>query len=361
MIPGPTEVPFLPIVRSCVKELWLNMFTTRRPTYLAWLDVPNLVNWSDLQKLSMEGQQAQVRLSSILPKLTSLRCLHLRSSGFHQNCSYRQLSTFSDVNYPYLDIDFDHLPYLESLSIEGHCNHLPVSSVVAPTLNHLRLHRPHRHVSTASPQSQRTASDIILAAKIAPLITHLELDINTFENLWHPTAIPGVDVDVDLYSFLSSTSKFKQLRSLRRFPPYVTQASVASGLSWSNEHRGRPDAQRAQPCSDLQAIKLFNYLRAQNKRLTMVCITPADGFDGKDSLWFQSPLPPMHWKLKAWGNQTLMITRQKGREYELKQIWEGERKIRTETKKDVYSKAFQYDKEDEWILRRDRETMDMDD
>ena len=360
MIPGLTGLLFPPAI-SCVKELWLTMFTTRRPTLPTWPNVLSLVNWSGLQKLSMEGTQAQVRLNSILPMLTSLRCLHLRSSGFHQNCSYRQLSTFSDVNYPYLDIDFNHLPHLESLSIEGHCNHLPISSVVAPTLNHLRLHRPHRHVSTASPQSQRTASDIILAAKIAPLITHLELDINTFENLWHPTAIPGVDVDVDLYSFLSSTSKFKHLRSLRLFPPYVTQASVAAGL-WENENRGaRPVIQRAQPCSDLQAIKLFNYLRAQNKSLKMVCITPADGFDGMDSPYFQSPLPPMHWKVKAMGNQTLMISRQKGSDYELRQIWEGERKIRTETKKDAYSKAFQYDKAERWILRRGREMMNMDD
>ena len=278
----------------------------------------------------MHGPTIQLRLSTILPHLKSLRALRLRAEQlltFHHNCPYAKNAIHSDVNHPYFEVDFAFLPHLTSLSMEGICNHVPIQNLVSPSLRSLKFHRPYLRVSVFAAESQRSPTDLLKAAKIAPNLQKLELDIGFIENLWHPTAIPGVDVDPELYRFLAALTQFKHLRFLRLFPPYVSRQSLHTRTS-----PGSPEYR--QPCGDAQAIRLFSHLRRQNPKLSFFSISPATRL--RSSVL---PSQAMTWEVRPWGEKTLLVTRQQGKEYELRQTWVGERKVSSEVKRDTYQKG----------------------
>ena len=328
---------------STLEELWLSLNSRYLTPQISWPELESLIPWTKLRRLVLHGPAIQSRLNAILPHLTSLRCLRLRADrllAFHQNCPYAKNAIFSDVNHPYFEIDFSFLPCLTSLSIEGICNHVPIHGLVSPRLRSLKLHRRVLRVSVSANESQRSSADLNKIAKIAPDIEKLELDIGFIENLWHPAAIPGVDVDPELYRFLQALSNFKHLRYLRFFPPYVSRYKSAHG------HASASSTEYQQPCSDEQAIRLFNHLRLQNPKLSFFSISPANQVS-RSSV----PSAAMTWEVRPWGEKTLLTTRQLGKEYELRQIWVGERKVSSEVKRDSYHRQGEEYDEEGWVLR----------
>ena len=327
----------LPAALSTLEELWLTLNAKYHTPQIGWNELLPTLPWSRLRRLSMHGPTIQLRLTSILPLLKSLRSLRLRAEKllpFHDNCSYARGAIYSDVNHPFYEIDFACLPHLTSLSIEGICNHVPIQNLVSPSLRSLKLHRPYLRLSVFAAESQRSPADLLKAAKITPGLRRLELDIGFIENLWHPTAIPGVDVDPELYHFLAALAQFKSLHFLRLFPPYVSRQSM------NHSHSGAPEYR--QPCSDAQAIRLFTHLRRQNPKLSFFSITPASRL--RSSVL---PSQTMTWEVRPWGEKTVLVTRQQGKDYELRQTWVGERKLSSEVKRDGYHKGRRDDDDDE--------------
>jgi hypothetical protein len=333
----------LPSMLATLDELWLTLNAKYLTPQVSWNELLPVIPWSRLQRLYMQGPTIQLRLNSILPQLRSLRSLRLWADKvllYHHNCPYAKDAIYSDVNHPFFELDFSYLPCLSSLSIEGICNHVPVQNLATPAIVALRLHRPYLRASVMHSESQRSAPDIQKLGRITPRLQKLELDIGYIENLWHPTAIPGVDVDPELYRFLNALSAFKDLCFLRLFPPYVSRnASSRAAASNMTEYR--------QPCTDEQAIRLFHHLRRQNPKLAFFSVSPAMRLR-------HSALPSqaMAWEVRPWGEKTLLVTRQLGKEYELRQTWEGERKLTSEVKRDAYQKRMGDDDDDEgWLLR----------
>ena len=101
-----------------------------------------------------------------------------------------------------------------------------------------------------------------------------------------------------------------------------------------------------QPLSDEQAVRMFNYVRSLCPKLDLLSISVSER-------WYHRELDfsPMNWEVKQWGNKTLVITRQLGKDYELRQAWVGERRLTMETKKHAYWKKHIPDSED-WLLTR---------
>jgi hypothetical protein len=341
-VPGLNSQP-LPTALSNLDELWLTINSKDLTSQVSWNELLPLLPWSRLLRLSMHGPLIQSRFTSVLPRLKSLRSLRLRAEKllpFHHNCVYVKYAIHSDVNHPFFEIDFSHLPHLTSLSIEGVCNHVPIQNLASPSLRSLKLHRPYFSVFAA--ESQRSPSDLLKLAKINANIQRLELDIGYIENLWHPTAIPRVDVGTQIYSFLNALSHFKDLRFLRLFPPYVTRASLIHASAGAPEYW--------QPCSDEQAIRLFTHLKQQNPKLSCFCISPTTRIR-------RSVLPShaMTWEVRPQGDKTMLVTRQHGKGYELRQTWLGQMKASSEVKRDSYQKGTGVEAEDdedggEWIL-----------
>ena len=332
--------PNYPNVLPDLRELWLGQSKASKLLRVPWSRLLNAIDWSKLNRLRIHGPNIQGRLHDVASKLHNLQDLRVDSANkpivFHANCAYNRPPIFSDVNYPFFDVDFACLRKLKTLEIVGICNHVPIANLAGPCLTALKLHSPTSTGYAMSSESQRSSSDLVLLAKIAPLIERLELDIGYVENLWHPTAIPGVDVDLEQYRFLSALANFKSLRSLRLFPPYLTRECLQA-------HMGRG---MQQPLSDEQAVRMFNYVRSLCPKLDLLSISVSER-------WYHRELDfsPMNWEVKQWGNKTLVITRQLGKDYELRQAWVGERRLTMETKKHAYWKKHIPDSED-WLLTR---------
>lgn len=95
--------PPLPEAMTELKEVRLQVHAKHTNSHIPWTDVRDQIPWTKLLRLSMKGQQAQLRFESVVSKLRSLRALQLRAmtsgNGFHQNCPYqRGSSIYSDVN-----------------------------------------------------------------------------------------------------------------------------------------------------------------------------------------------------------------------------------------------------------------------
>ena len=286
-----------------VSEVWLGQLGSIQGR-VSWPHVLEIVQWSRLRRLRIDGPHMQRQLHDVTSKLQCLEDLHIdasKSSTFHANCTYNRPYVWSDVNYPFFDVDFACLPRLKTLELTGICNHVPIRNVAAASLRCLKLHKPHDRSSVVSSESQRSPSDLNTLAKIAPRLERLELDIGYVEYLWHPTAIPGVDVDLEQYRFLSALSHFRSLRVLRIFPPYVAKEFIQS----EHEYGFR------QPLSDEQAVRVFNYVRSLCPRLELVFISASEMRTASER-----DFSPMNWEIQPWGHKTLVTTRQIGKHYE---------------------------------------------
>ena len=301
----------------------------------------SVVPWTNLRRLSILWEYTvplNQFIHDIAPKLKNLEALRLRADHqrlYHPACKYDVPTSgiFADAPVvPPFEIDFSQMKELRELEIDGICNHVPITGLMGPKLRCLRLHREDALWSVYSAESQRTHTDILTATKLSPDLERLELDIGYIENLWHPTAIPGVDVDVEQYSFLNAISKFRRLRFLRLFPPFVPKDS--SRFSRSIFH--------CLPVSDNQAIRVFEHLRTECPSLQMLSIAAIPSFVDIDT---------MCWEVKRRGAKTILTTKHRSRNYQHRQIWIGQRRISSEIKRFTTQQKYLPDSEG-WMLTR---------
>lgn len=300
-----------------------------------------VVPWTNLRRLSIHWEYTVPMnqfIHDVAPQLTKLQALRLRADHqrlYHPACRYDVPTTglLADLpDVPAFKIDYTRMGELRELEIDGICNHIPIAGLVGPNLRYLRLHREDTLWSVYSAESQRPHADILCAAKISPDLERLELDIGHIENLWHPTAIPGVDVDVEQYSFLNAISRFRRLRFLRLFPPFVPKDSP----------RFTRSVPHCVPVSDDQAIRVFEHLRTKCPSVQMLSIAAIPSFVNIDT---------MCWEVKRRGDKTVLTTKHRARNYQHRQIWVGQRRITSEIKRFTTPQRYLPDMES-WMLTR---------
>ncbi|ETN46131.1 uncharacterized protein HMPREF1541_00315 [Cyphellophora europaea CBS 101466] len=202
-----------------------------------------------------------------------------------------------------------------------------------------------------------------MVSHLAPKVESLALDVGDISKLWHNTAIPGVDVEVEQYSFFASLRGFKHLRSLQVSPPYVSRTTSQRLLNLDPTRNIDWGVRQQQPITDADAVAMFERLRAQIPTLEHFAIVPSEKRFRSDLVKTFRPslqgvpdhteFQPMAWYMDRWGDKTILTTRQARKNYEQRQIWVGERRTRTEIKRDAYM-VFDTDapgvRMGEWVL-----------
>lgn len=291
----------------------------------------NMVNWGVLKRLSLSGRaMVEDFFPRAVQSLSSLESLKLSSPnprsflyaaglvGSAYDHSIPAPRPLLPENSPFLKMS-----RLAELSLDGASNTLPPHYFASPSLNHLRLHLRETFY-TSRTHGARCAEDVKLLSNLSSAITRLEVDIGEIANLWHLTAVPGVDVDVRIYQILQAITAFPKLRFLRLFPPFIVKGT----------QRNRFPIHR-QPLSDEQAVRIFRRLKSERSSLEILSIA-ADPVVAKDAVDFDC----MSWTVIQSGCQILLVTRQANKSYEQRQIWEGERRLRTEIKRFSYPKPY---------------------
>lgn len=298
--------------------------------------------WERLRRLSLDlGGFLSEFWRHTGPRLSMLEALRIHgpigptySPGYgdarHQT---RRLANFNgeQVDGQSQDsFDLTDLHSLRELEINGKNFLVPMGKLVGPGLRRLRLHSENAQLYAFQSRHQRSPAEIIEAARRAPELEHLELDIGYIDNLWHPTAIPGVDVDVEQYSFLDAITRFRRLRFLRLFPPFV-----ARGETFDYDR-----ARLCVPVSDDQAIRVFEHVRKKCPRLQMLSIAAVPYAVRTDT---------MSWEVKRHGGRTILTTRHRERNYQHRQVWVGQRRLSSEIQR--FTKRTPYLPESEsWTL-----------
>ncbi|KIW88761.1 uncharacterized protein Z519_10808 [Cladophialophora bantiana CBS 173.52] len=301
----------------------------------------NLIPWENLRRLSIVWGNTVVSISEFIyssaPRLIQLQALRIcadHQRHYHPTCPYAGTMGplfENDPGRPFA-IDFTQMTELRELEIDGICNHIPITDLVGPNLRHLRLHCEDSRSSVYSKQSQRSHTDILTAAKLAPKIERLELDVGYIEHLWHPTAIPGVDVHVEQYAFLNALTKFRHLRFLRLFPPFISSSCLR--LEWRLHH--------TVPVSDIQAIRVFDQLQRECPSLQLLSIAAAPSVVDIDT---------MYWQVTRQKDKTILTTGHRARNYKHCQTWIGNRRMRSEIKRFNTPQVYLPDS-DGWMLTR---------
>ncbi|OAP59189.1 hypothetical protein AYL99_06487 [Fonsecaea erecta] len=300
----------------------------------------SVIPWTNLRRLSLEWvSDAPINefIYRSAPRLIHLQALRLHADNplhYHPRCLHVESRPFglpNDTRRPFV-IDFTQLTELRELEIDGICNHIPIADLVGSNLRRLRLHCAEYPSSVQSKQSQRTHTDILTAAKLAPKLERLELDVGYLEHLWHPTAIPAVDVQVEQYAFLNALTKFQHLRFLRLFPPFTARSYLRT------ESRLEPRL----PVSDDQAIRIFERLHSECPSLQLLSIAAVPSFVDVNT---------MYWEVTRLGVQTVLETGHRARNYKNRQIWIGQRRIRSEIKRFNTPQIYLPDS-DGWMLTR---------
>ncbi|KPI38714.1 uncharacterized protein AB675_5751 [Cyphellophora attinorum] len=234
-------------------------------------------------------------------------------------------------------IDFASLPRLRSLHIEGIRRQIPIENIVGTSLTSLTLHRHPRPNYPDKAVLQRSPGDLAKLAILAPQLRCLQLDIGNISKLWNSTSVPGVDVDVELYSWFAALADLKHLRTLRLFPPYKS----------ANVFTAQGPLQKQPLDSDSDAVAMFLRLRAQNASLNTLVISPSDHefhmpanveyHRRHDHLRRRNDFHAMAWEMYAWGESTILTTRQARKRYCQRQVWVGNRRLRSEILRDSYA------------------------
>jgi len=140
--------------------------------------------------------------------------------------------------------------------------------------------------------------------------------------------IETADVDVKVYLFLAAITKFPKLRTLRLFPPYTVMVVTRGGET-------EILSQLRQPISDDQAIKIFHYLHSIRPSLQVLGISA-----NREIAAWPRDFRAMSWEVRSQGDKTLLTTRQARKDYEVRQVWDGEKKLRTEIKRHLHPKPY---------------------
>lgn len=276
---------------------------------------PQLRNLKRLSVLGVGLCSATLRTINQITSLESLRLNSTIDTVFHSH-----LRNHSFEGLPYL-----RLPNLQSLEIRYISRYLSIEHIIpsTKTLTHLRLEYHNRN-------ERLTSYDLRWISRNTPNLHTLELNVGPLANLWHPTAIAGVDLDVDVYSMLEALSSFKNLRILRMFPSY-----------W---HSSGGYLHFAQPVSDNQAVRIFHHLRLSCTKLSLLIIANSlldyrsrnevfsRGLNGEPVKWIVRSLGGTSAGVKTGTTgKTLLVTHEAKKMYHLEQVWEGDRRLTMNT------------------------------
>jgi hypothetical protein len=294
------------------------------------------IPWSRLRRLSLTGNAL---IGEVLPVVykssSSLHSLHLRAmspwfmpssrrSPLHNHHtfspSYTLFWTASRMAASQAALFLERHP-LEELMLEGFDMAPSLRRVLCPELQKLKL-----HVCELLPASSRMkflqAADLQVLVGQAPNLEHLELDVGRIANLWHTTAVPGVDVDVRIYQVLDAITTLPRLKRLRLFPQYY-------------EGDNYLESKLTQPLTDDAAVRLFRRLKKKSASLETLAISSDNHVAS-----YTADFDPMSWELRATGERIILTVRQANHDYEQKQVWVGERRLTTEIKRFSYQKPY---------------------
>lgn len=266
-------------------------------------------NWSSIEKLKLSGGGlAELLLPRYGAEMTSLRSLHIslppwvRSPRIAPEHSRLAVTNFLTTRS------------LVELELDGLNEDFPLRLVASTKLRKLRIHswESKRDMAQAN---LITAPEIRELAELAPNLEHLMFDVGHVGKLWQPTAIPGVDVDVHLYQIFDALSQLRHLKILHFFPRYFRRPE-----------NGRVVWQQAIE-DDGQAVRIFKHLKAIRPSLELLLLS-SDNHVAR-----MASIDPMSWIVCPLGETILLRVRQANKDYEQKQIWQGERRLRTEIRR----------------------------
>lgn len=281
----------------------------------------------NLRRLSVRGSAGTFAQLTIL--VNSLK--NLVSLRFHCYATYGGLQQIPNGS----ESPFSHLKNLRELELDHVTSQIPLAYIANPNLRRLRVHSSdnmfRRPTELRADKFERSPEEVSTLKTLCPLLEHLELDVGDLSSLWHPTAIVGVDVDVQVYRLLNSLAKLPALTRLRLFPSYLK----------GDPHRtGWPRPPFCQPLSDEQAIKVFNYLKTQHPSLQSLAISTDNEFASQATTIRELDFHAMSWTMHMLGSQTILVTRQALRDYEQRQVWVGERRLTTEIRRFAHTKPY---------------------
>lgn len=281
-----------------------------------------LLGLVELRRLSLVGAgfcSASLGVVSQLKGLESLRLNSPLDRIFHAHLRNHEFE-----GLPYL-----HLPCLRSLEIRYISRYLSIEHIVPKMVRHLRIEYHNRNERLSS-------YDLRWIARHAPNLDCLEMNTGALANLWHPTAIAGVDVDMEVYGMLGTLSSFKNLRTIRLFPSYWQ--SLAGSLHF------------VQPVADEQAVRIFRHIRLQCKQLHLLIISNSYlDYRSRNDVFSRDLSEPVKWVVRASGPKTLLTTHEAKRGYHLEQVWEGDRRL-TMTTMRHHGRRLHFDELEDWIL-----------
>jgi len=281
-----------------------------------------LLGLGHLRRLSLVGAGLCSAALKVISQLSNLQSLRLNSPL--DRIFHAHLTNHGFEGLPYL-----HLPHLQSLEIRYISRYLSIEHIVPKTVRHLRIEYHNRN-------ERLTPYDLRWIAGHAPNIECLEIDTGPLANLWHPTAVAGVDVDMEVYSMFGALSSFKNLRTLRLFPSYWQ--SLAGNLHF------------VQPVADEQAVRIFRHIHLQCKKLRLLIISNSYlDYHSRNEVFSRGRSEPMKWVVRPSEFKTLLTTHEAKKSYHLEQVWEGDRRL-TMTTVRHHGRRLHFDELVDWML-----------
>jgi hypothetical protein len=294
------------------------------------------IPWSRLRRLSLTGNALiEEILEVVIKSSSSLRSLHLKvmSPWFMPSSRRYPLHDHHDFSshYPLIwsasrnaaaqaALFLERHP-LEELMLEGFDMAPFFRRILYPELQKLKLHVCEL-LSASSRMKYLQAADLQALVGQAPNLEHLEVDVGRIANLWHTTAVPGVDVDVRIYQVLDAITTLPHLKRLRLFPQYCEEDNYL-------------ESKLTQPLTDDAAVRLFRRLKEKSASLETLAISSDNHVAN-----YITDFDPMSWELRAAGERIILTVRQANHDYEQKQVWVGERRLTTEIKRFSYQKPY---------------------
>ncbi|KKY21373.1 hypothetical protein UCRPC4_g03811 [Phaeomoniella chlamydospora] len=337
----------------------------------------NNIQWHALRSLTLSGGLSIERfLTHYADKLSSVRHISLWVFNDTSNSDpFGEYEAGVKATAHFLSTS-PSAENLTALELRGYSVRFPMTSITSPKLRSLRFYN--YESSSQTFPIIRPASDIRHLSQQCPLINYLAIDFPEMRNLFHPTAIPGVDAEISVYPFLQALSEFPKLTHLHLFPPYTRTTSNYTTYT--------------QPFTDDDlAIKLFKHIKTQQSlyKKSLIPSTPPPLFSPNNlhthtrTRTTRTPSPPTPTPLplptlthlhlsptniftkfisssdfdaQSWfvteapsnSNRFFMTLRQAGKEYEQRQVWEGERRLRTEIRRDKFPRGYVEEEEGGW-------------
>ena len=316
-----------------LRELHLNVpMRPPQALYDVIIHFLEIIPWSRLHRLSLTGDALiEEVLQSFRTSLTSLHSLRLEAARWPPTYKRSNHTLANDIHndpaegtWPASIGVVANASLLlrdqafEEVELEGFDMELSLAHILSDKLRKLKLHMCELQPVCA----RRQAAELQLLSKLAPNIEHMELDIARIGNLWHATAVPGVDVDVRIYQVLDAITALPRLKWLRLFPQYRD-----GGINFGGKF--------TQPLTDDAAVRLFRRLKEKSASLETLAIS-SDNHVAR----YIADFDPMSWELRTAGEKIVLTVRQANHDYEQRQVWVGERRLTTEIRRFSYQKPY---------------------